>query len=227
MRLSTKLNAFALPAVGLLAVWSASSIVAQAKFTGTNGGAGQTGEAKRSNQVARPPTIGTTLETVRVADAGMPGAVKTDPQAAFEEFVRSPSVLANANLLQMEATTDGRRVIVSESAHIMEKSPDASYVWAVRVYRDGRKLPGQPVRPLSERLLSEHYYLDQVFKVPAASMQMTPTFKDSFALEPGVYHVQVTLHRVRPNFDARQLTPQTMKQFKSRVGGIQRVVVTD
>lgn len=226
MRFSTALKVLLLVVLGLLTSWATSSIVAQTKSARTTSGSQQTGARQAPAAPAQIPIVSTVVQPVRDAGANMQAANDRNPQEVFDEFLRS-SVLAETTLLQMEATATGRQVVVSEAVHIMDKSPKASYVWALRVYRGQSEEPGQPVKTLPERLLSEHYYVDQTFQVPGDEMQMKPTFREVLELEPGVYYVEVSLHRIRPTFDVVKLTNDSVKQSMRRASDIKRVVIAD
>ena len=211
-------------AATLLGVLFGSQIVAQTK-SARAASASRLTVAPQAGAAPAGAMLSTSLQSVRESGPNLPAANVRTPQEVFAEFLRSTS-LTETTLLQMEATGAARQVIVSESVHIMDKSK-ASYVWAIRVYRDRSDEPGQPVKKLSQRLLSERYYLNQVFQVPGDEMQMTTSFREAFELEPGVYFVELGLHRIRPNFDLRGLNNESVKQFVGRVSNIKRVVVTD
>jgi len=225
MRFTTAIKVAMLVVLGFLAFWATSSIVAQTRSARTRRDSQQIADSQGGKPSTTPP-MGWTVTQTRRVNANEPVPDKPNAQELLAAFVRS-SVGGEATLLQMDATTNGRQVVVSESAHILEKSPDASYVWALRVYRGANKQPGQAPKKLADRLMSEHYYVNQIFQVPADLMQMKPTFKETFELEPGVYHVQVSLERIRPNFDLRQLNDENIKQFKGGVSGIKRIVIAE
>jgi hypothetical protein len=225
MRFSTAFKVLGLVALGVLTSWATRAIVAQTKSARTAVASRLAAAPQAGAAAARPPMVSTAVQSVRESGPNLPAANVRTPQEVFDQFVRS-TMLAETTLLGMEATGAARQVIVSESVHIMEKSK-ASYVWALRVYRGPSDQPGQPPKKLSERLLSERYYFNQVFQVPGDEMQMTTSFREAFELEPGVYFVEVGLHRIRPNFDLQGLNNESVKQFKSRVSDIKRVVVTD
>jgi hypothetical protein len=226
MRRTTAIKLILLAILGLATFWATSAIVAQTKSARIKRALEHETDSPDAKLVTAPPMISTVGQVVQNADGNARVAQNPDPQEVLDAFVRS-SEDAEATLLHWEATTNGRQVVVSESVQILEKSPNASYVWALRVYRGANKQPGTVAKKLADRLLSEHYYANQIFQVPAGLMQMKPTFKETLELEPGVYHVQVGLHRIRPNVDLRQLNDENIKQFKDGVSGIKRIVVTD
>ena len=153
-------------------------------------------------------------------------AQNRNPQDVLDAFLKLPAD-ADLTLLQMDAKANGRNVVVSQSVHVLEKIPDASYVWALRVYQFATELPRQPATKAPRKLLLERYYLNQIFHVPANVMQIRPTFSEALVLEPGVYFIQVTLHRVRPDVDVRQLTEESVKQSNAGVTGMKRIVIPD
>jgi hypothetical protein len=224
MRIARAVKLILLVVLGLLTSWTTSSIVGQLKAARLKRPSQQAGDS-REGKVAAARPIASNSATVRRVDANAPVARALNPQEVLDEFLRS-SAGAEATLLQMEATTNGRNVVVSQSVRILEKSPNAAYVWALRVYREATK---QPAEKLAERLLLERYYVNQIFQVPANVVQMQPTFREAFELEPGVYYVRVALHRIRPNFDLRQVTDQSIKQFKDGDGvtGMERIVIAN
>jgi hypothetical protein len=225
MRFATAMKSILAVILGLLTFWATSSIVAQTKSARMKRASQHETDSPSGKVVAPPPMVSTVAKT-RQVNGNEPVVNEPDPREVLDAFARS-GTLSEARLIQMDVTTVGRRVDVSESVHILEKSPNASYVWALRVYRGADKQPGQVATKLADRLLSERYYVNQSFHVPADLMQMKPTFKETFELGPGVYHVQVSLERIRPNVDLRQINDENIRQFKGGVSGIKRIVITD
>jgi hypothetical protein len=203
-------------ALGLLTSWATSSIVAQTKPSKRK--AAPQGAA--APQIARVPKPSPNLSdgvVTRELDLNTVINDEPNPQEKLAAFLRSGAG-AEATLIRMDATANGRHVLVSQSVHLLERSANTSYVWALRVSQG----PASKIQRLSE-----HYYVNQIFQVPAELMQVAPTFNESFELAPGVYHVEVSLHRIPARFDLTQLNDDNIKHFSKVAFGTKRIVVAD
>jgi hypothetical protein len=212
MRLKVALN-FGLPiAIVGLALWAAPAIV------------GRTRSAKAAEE---PPQ--TSLVTVRAAP-GVGVDTRILPNQAPEDvvgaFMRS-SVGSEAAFVSMDAIVHGRQVGVSQTVHLLEKSPNISYVWVLRVYREPTDPLGGAVARASRTLLDERFYTHQLFHVPADVIEMKPTFTESLELAPGTYLIQVGLNRIPANTDPRTLDREGLRKLKNAVSGGNLVVVSD
>jgi hypothetical protein len=220
MQSATGIKLILLVVLGVLTCWTTSGLIARTKAA----------RAKRPAQQDRnaPPVVSTVLQSVRKVEINGEAAVVQDrnPQEVLDAFRRLPAN-AETTLLQMDATTNGRNVVVSQSVRVLEKIPDASYIWSLRVYQLATEQPRRAATKPARKLLLERYYLNQIFHVPANVTQMTPTFREGLELEPGVYHIHVTLHRLGPTIDVRQLTEAGVREFKDGVTGFKRIVISD
>lgn len=93
-----------------------------------------------------------------------------------------------------DAVAEGRKVVISANFPILEKPPHATFLWTLRVY-------GATGNRKKTKSLSEQYYVNQTFHLPADQVEMSPTFKETIELEPGTYRVHVSLYKLRGNFD--------------------------
>jgi hypothetical protein len=142
------------------------------------------------------------------------------------DFLRGPTQ-SEATLLHMDATANGRELVVSQKVRVLERLPDASYVWVLRVYRETPKVPGQRPSKTKRVPLVERYYTEQTFHVPADVVVMNPTFTESVVLEPGTYSVRVSLDRVRPGVDPTQLIREGLHGLDDGVTGGKTVTISD
>lgn len=227
MRFATAFKLAGLVVLGLVTFWTTSTIVAQTNARRA-GRRSQVVDNPQEPANAVPPSIGTTIAHTVVNPKGENAVVAQDldPQNIVEQFRQSPAG-ADVTLLQMDATANGRTLTVFQGVHILEKSPNASYVWSLRIYRKTGGLPGQPSKKPTEKHVLERYYFNQMFKVPENSVEMKPTFTEALELEPGTYRVRVGLHRLRPTVDLQQLTNEKMKQFGDGLGGMKTIVIAD
>ena len=102
-----------------------------------------------------------------------------------------------STLLNMDATTNGRQVTISQSVRVLEKIPNASRVWVLRIFRDTAAEPGQQSKKRQQVPVLERCYTNQLFHVPADAVEMRPTFREAVELEPGAYLIRVSLIRMR------------------------------
>jgi hypothetical protein len=204
--------------LGGLTCWTTSSIVGRTKAARAKRPSQQDGKA--------PPVVSSVITSVVEVNGNPPVAHDLNPQEVLDAFLRLPAD-ADVTLLQMDATANGRNVVVSQSVQVLEKIPDASYLWALRVYHLPTEQPRQPATKPVGKLLLERYYLNQIFHVPAHVMQMRPTFREALVLEPGEYIIKVALHRIRPTVDVRQLTEESLKQLDDGVTGMKVIDIAD
>jgi len=114
---------------------------------------------------------------------------------AANESVIPPTLVSSGGVVgAFHVTSADGEVNVSLTSRLIETNPTVSYLWSLRVF-DGSREP---------KLISEHYYNDQVFKIPLRE-RTRPTFRESLTLRPGAYRIQVNLHRIRSGFDLAKL----------------------
>lgn len=198
---STSFGVFLLVFLGvLLTWWATSSLVAQ---------------TKSSQMIATKPHGTLTVGPRRDHGKTVPDFHK-GPEAKLRDFLQSTDT-CQVSLGSFNASADGRQVVVSANFPILERPPHATFLWALCVY-DGT------TKPKMAKMLSEHYYLNQLFQLPEDQVEMSPTFSETFPLAPGVYRVHVSLYRLPANFDLTSLrTTEPMRFFY----GSKRIVVTD
>jgi len=184
-----------LVAVSLCTAWVTSRVVGQSR---------NSKRKQAQSQTASKPV----LDTAAIASQPKSVAEFFKPMSPIAEQARALEAGPAANSLVLpdtfvssggvdgvlHVTAEDGEVNVSLASRLIESNPTISFLWSLRVFDDSR----------NPRLLSEHYYEGQMFKV-ALRQQTSQTFRESFALAPGAYKVQVTLHRLPDGFDLTKL----------------------
>jgi hypothetical protein len=222
MRIKTAIKVSLLVVLAFFTSWITSSIVAQTKIGRFHRASSQDRENQKPNAVA-PLGISTEISNAKAGGNAQGPKVRT-PQEVVDEFLRFSAQSEATLSKKLEARINGRQVVVSQTVHVLEKSPNASYVWVLRVYRElhdpsGR---GQAREPVLER-----YYTNQAFQVPANVVEMKPSFTETLVLEPGVYFVRVSLNRMRPGDGLGPVTDESVKQAQDGVSDVTKVVIAD
>ena len=111
----------------------------------------------------------------------------------------------------------GGMMFVQGMGEIIDTTPDLQYVWLLRIYANEG----------SKQLINEHHYIAQAITLAEGEQKASPTFKDSFDMNPGSYRVELTLYGVPKDFNFGDLRfGESMRSTaRSKVSNFKRVVV--
>jgi hypothetical protein len=196
------------------ATWVTSRLVGQTRYSKQRVGADKGAAGRVAADAKRPSVIKTTVVKRKRAlgvDALAEAAAVRDLPAGAIPVTPKSSVGAVGSL---KANVVDGQVEVALASEALETDPRVYFLWSLRVFADG---PGR-------KLLSEHYYKDQTFKVQLGE-RTEQTFHESFALAPGAYRVQVNLHRIREGFDLAKLVQKDVWQRSTAISISEKVVV--
>jgi len=125
-------------------------------------------------------------------------AIHINPQGASVH----PHSMAEITLVSMDAIVHGRQVIISQTAHVVERVGGTLYMWHLQVSGDRS---------------FDRFYRQQVFPPVPGGLQ--PEFHDMVDLPPGDYQVRVILHRVPPGFHG------DLRELRGGVSGFKMITV--
>ncbi len=205
-----------LATVALCAAWVTSRVVGQTRNSKKKQVPTKTVSRPAVDAVASGPEPKSVVEFFKPTSPIAEQARKIELDRAARELVIPESLVSSGGMDgALHVTAVDGNVNVSLASSLIEADPTISYLWSLRVFDDSR----------NRKMLSEHYYESEMFKI-ALRQQTSQTFRESFALAPGAYRVQVNLHRIPDGFDLSKLADKDVWQRNAVISAYGKVKVT-
>ena len=119
-------------------------------------------------------------------------AMSAEAAIAFNNGTKFQRPIAECGLAYCTVETLGNQVMVKAGGKIYDSRPDVRYLWSMLV-----------LSPQGKVVVPRHIYTDR--PVPSfPGIDLTPELADSFALRPGDYILDISMHEINPHLPLNQ-----------------------